>query len=94
MSKTHRLRIATMAAGSAAAVLAGTTAGMGAATAAPAAPGAGQSSGSTVSATKGGVSTQSRLSRGRASLAAKGQHVSAAKVALPAKKKKKRSRMS
>ena len=91
MPKNNKRRITAIAAGSATAVLAGATAGMGAAAAAPA---VGPAAGSVVSATESGVSTQSRLSHGRASLAAKGQHVSAAKVALPAKKKKKRSRMS
>ena len=94
MSKNSKRRIATIAAGSATAVIAGATAGMGAAVAAPAAPAVGQSAGSQVSATSSGLSSQARLSHGRASLAAKGQHVAAAKVALAKKKKKKRSRMS
>lgn len=91
MSTTNKRRLAAIAVGSATAVLAGATTGVGAATAAPA---AGQVGGARLAASTPSTTGQSQLTRGRAALATKGHHVTAAKVAMPAKKKKKRGKRS
>ena len=97
MSHPKKRRLAALAAGSATAVLASATAGLAPAGAAPTAatPNArattGHSSsapGSKVSVSTGRPTTKAQFNYGRAKLAAKGQHVSATKVAMPGKKKK------
>lgn len=99
---THpKKRIVAIAAGSATAVLAGATAGVGVASAAPqaASPDHRATTGQNSAAQQSKFSvalnrnqTGAHLSYGKAQLAAKGQHVSAAKAAMPAKKKKKGKR--
>ena len=105
MSHPKKRRITALAAGSATAVLASATVGMGAAGAAPtaASPNQRATTGQTnaapsakLSVSKSRSAAKAQFGYGRAQLAAKGKHVTATKVALPAKKKKKgkRSRVS
>jgi len=105
MSHPTKRRLAAVAAASATAVIASATVGIGPAGAAPtaAAPNQRVTTGQTNSAPSAKLSLPksrptptARFGFGRAQLAAKGQHVAAAKVAMPSKKKKrgKRSRVS
>lgn len=103
MSHPNKRRLAALAAGSATAVLASATTGLAPAGAAPtaAAPNARATTSPTTSApgSKLSVSTnrptsKARFSYGRAHVAAKGQHVAAAKVTMPGKKKKKKGKGS
>ena len=104
MTQHKNRRLAALAAGSATALVATAGIGVASAAAAPAAPAATTKPGTNAPghANKTHVkkvnhrstTASSRLKYGRAQVAAKGQKVSAAKAAAPAKKKRGRSRMS